>query len=66
MQGNLSDAELKDLGTLLTNLAQATGQAGGQTDSGGDAGLAGLTSLSAFSYRYRQTVEAGALVRSSG
>ena len=66
VQGNLSDAELKDLGTLLTNLGKATSPAGGQADSGGDAGLARLTSLSAFSYRYQQTVEAGALVRATG
>ena len=62
VQGNLSEAELKDLGTLLTNLAQGTT---GQTQSS-DAGFADLTSLSAFSYRYRQTVEAGSLVRASG
>lgn len=66
VKGNLSDAELKDLGTLLTNLAKPTSQVGGQAISGGDAGLAGLTSLSAFSYRYQQTVAAGALVRATG
>jgi len=59
VQGNLSEAELKDLGTLLTNLAQATSQAGPSAPTS-VAGFSSLSSLAAFSYRYQQRVEAGA------
>jgi len=59
VQGNLSEAELKDLGTLLTNLAQATSQARPSAPTS-DAGFSSLSSLAAFSYRYQQRVEAGA------
>lgn len=66
VQGDLSEAELKDLGTLLDKLSQATTGAS-STDaatagSADPAGFAGLTSLAAFRYRSQQTVEASSLV----
>ena len=88
VEGNLNEAELKDLGTLLSKLAQATTQAGTPTISQAssqtpstevsnrspvvpdasalNAGFAGLSSLAAFAYSYKQTVEAGTLVQSRG
>jgi len=74
VEGNLNETELKDLGKLLSSLAQATGQ----TQSTGapnnsppatdttDTGFANLTSLAAFAYSFKQTVEAGTLVYSKG
>jgi hypothetical protein len=73
VEGNLNETELKDLETLLGNLAKATSQVTSQTQSTpvadaspSDAGFSGLTSLAAFAYSYRQTVEAGTLVHSIG
>ena len=79
VDGDLNEAELKDLGTLLSNLARATNQATSQTpstpttnpspavpDTSAVVGFAGLASLAAFAYSYKQTVEAGSLVRSRG
>ena len=68
VQGDLSEAELKDLGTLLNKLSQATTDASStdaghpSTTSADPTGFAGLTSLAAFRYRSQQTVEASSLV----
>ncbi len=59
VKGDLSDAEFADLGKLLQGLGQAA-------ESGGDTGFSQLTSLSAFSYRYEQTAEAGSYLRVRG
>jgi len=59
VKGDLSEAELADLGKLLEGLGQSA-------ETGGDSGFSGLTSLSAFSYRYEQRVEAGSYLRVRG
>lgn len=61
VQGNLSDAEMADLGKLLASLAEGGGATGAANET-----FAGLTSLSAYSYRYQQSVEAGSLIRTRG
>jgi len=72
VQGDLNETELKDLETLLGKLAQATSQAVSNPSpavpdaSPFSAGFAGLSSLAAFAYSYKQTVEAGTLVNSRG
>jgi hypothetical protein len=80
VEGDLNETELKDLETLVSNLAQLTSQAISPTQPAGvstpspavpdasasDAGFAGLSSLAAFAYSYNQTLEAGTLVHSGG
>ena len=76
VQGDLSEAELKDLGTLLNKLSQATSNASSTdaahpslatADASADpTGFAGLTSLAAFRYRYQQAVEGSSLVNVRG
>ncbi len=61
VKGNLSDAEMADLGKLLASLAEGGGANGAANET-----FAGLTSLSAYSYRYQQSVEAGSLIRTRG
>src|SRR6266436_5068697 len=66
VEGNLSDAELKDLGSLIKALGTATSQAQSTVapdTSAVAASFSGLESLAAFAYNYSQTVEAGTLVR---
>lgn len=66
VEGDLSEAELKDLGHLLKNLGEAS-RPGAEAESVEDpAGFAGLTSLASFRYRYQQRAEVGTLVRASG
>ena len=60
VDGHLSDAELKDLGTLLTNLTQARSQPA-QAEPVDPS--AGLTSVAAFAYRYQESVQAGTYFR---
>ena len=55
VEGNLSDAELKDLRRLIGKLSEAIST---PTPSADPTGFAALTSLSAFAYRYQQIVEA--------
>jgi hypothetical protein len=72
VEGDLNETELKDLGTLLGNLAQATSEAGQESSSAVpgapafNAGFTGLASLAAFAYSYKQIVESGTLVRARG
>ena len=70
VEGDLSEAELKDLGTLLTNLAHANHLAASTEVSNPSAvaptGFSELTSLAAYSYRYQQTLEARTLVNVRG
>ncbi len=73
VQGDLNEAELKDLRTLLDKLSQAstgtssTDVANQSTASSSDPlGFGGLTSLAAFSYRSQQTVEASLRVNLRG
>jgi len=74
VEGDLNETELKDLGTLLANLAQATSEAQSADVSSTttppatapDTGFASLSSLAAFAYRYKETVEAGTLVQTRG
>lgn len=69
VDGSLNKDELQDLGELLVALGKATNQAqrtGSLNASTLSETVAGLDSLAAFSYRHRQIVEAGALVRAFG
>lgn len=70
VEGDLSEAELKDLGTLLTHLADANRQAASgeasNPSAAAPADFSELTSLGAYSYRYQQTLEARALVNVRG
>jgi hypothetical protein len=69
VEGDLSESELKDLGSLINALGKATSQAastGAPDASAVTASFAGLDSLATFAYSYKQTVEAGSLVRAEG
>jgi hypothetical protein len=69
VQGDLSEAELKDLGALLNAVGKATSQVtstGVPDASAFNASVAGLGSLAAFAYSFNQTVEAGTLFRAKG
>lgn len=73
VQGDLSEAELKDLRTLLNKLSQAPTEASSTAaanqppaSSADPGGFAGLSSLAAFRYRSQQTIEASSLVNIRG
>src|SRR5262249_30289029 len=62
VEGDLSETELKDVGALIDEVKNATSQAestGVPDASAFTASFAGLESLGAFAYTYKQTVEAG-------
>ena len=56
VQGDLSDAELKDLAKLIQSLGEIDAGKASSLD-----GLKGLTSLAAFDYSHTRTVESGSL-----
>ena len=69
VEGNLNEAELKDLGALINALGKATSQAqstGAPDTAAVTASFSGLQSLAAFAYSYSQSIEGGTLVDSKG